>query len=48
MLVDSAGIDHVSYLLVLYSLAFLLYLCKPSKPPAAQFWLSNSSQLQWS
>jgi hypothetical protein len=27
-LIDSAGIDHVSYLLVLYSLAFLLYLCR--------------------
>lgn len=27
-LVDSVGIDHVSYLLVLYSLASLMYLCK--------------------
>jgi hypothetical protein len=26
-LISSVGIDHVSYLLVLYSLAFLLYLC---------------------
>ena len=27
-LIDSVGIDHISYLLVLYSLAFLLYLRK--------------------
>jgi hypothetical protein len=26
-LIDSVGIDHVSYILVLYSLAFILYLC---------------------
>ncbi|KAL7276822.1 hypothetical protein RUND412_000163 [Rhizina undulata] len=47
-LVSSTGIDHVSYLLVLYSLAFLMYLLTnilisiykanppPSKAPAAQ------------
>jgi hypothetical protein len=27
-LLDQSGIDHVSYLLILYSIAFLLYLCK--------------------
>ena len=33
-LLDQSGIDHVSYLLILYSIAFLLYLCKsPSLPP---------------
>jgi hypothetical protein len=25
---DAAGVDHVSYLLVLYSVAFLMFLCK--------------------
>lgn len=27
-LLDAAGVDHVSYILILYSIAFLLYLCK--------------------
>lgn len=27
-LLHNAGIDHVSYVLILYSVAFLLYLCK--------------------
>lgn len=27
-MVATAGIDHVSYLLGIYSLAFILYLCK--------------------
>ena len=27
-LLDQAGIMHVSYVLILYSIAFLLFLCK--------------------
>ena len=27
-----AGVTHVSYILILYSLAFLLFLCKPKQP----------------
>src|ERR1700712_2456830 len=27
-LLSDAGVDHISYLLMLYSIAFLLYLCK--------------------
>ena len=52
-LVDSVGIDHVSYLLVLYSLASLMYLCKCCQ---SQFYIgllicakgSIINQLQWS
>lgn len=32
-LLHDAGIDHVSYVLILYSVAFLLYLCKSPSPP---------------
>jgi hypothetical protein len=32
-LLDESGIDHVSYLLILYSIAFLLYLCKSFTTP---------------
>lgn len=42
-LVDSAGIDHVSYLLVLYSLAFLLYLCMSTPTLPSRRRVSNSS-----
>lgn len=28
VLLDSAGITHVSYVLILYSIAFILFLCK--------------------
>ena len=32
-MIAGAGIDHVSYLLILYSLAFVLYLCTvPTHP----------------
>ena len=31
-LLDSSGVDHVSYVLMLYSIAFLLYLCKSDGP----------------
>ena len=27
-LLDEAHVDHVSYLLILYSVAFLMFLCK--------------------
>jgi hypothetical protein len=27
-LLSDAGVDHISYLLMLYSIAFLLYLCE--------------------
>lgn len=30
-LLNDAGITHVSYVLILYSIAFILFLCK--KPP---------------
>lgn len=32
-LLDQAGIMHVSYVLILYSIAFLLFLCKYSRKP---------------
>lgn len=32
-MIATAGIDHVSYLLGIYSLAFILYLCKFSVAP---------------
>jgi hypothetical protein len=28
VLLDANHVDHVSYILILYSIAFLLYLCK--------------------
>lgn len=33
LLIDGAGIDHVSYILILYSMAFLMYLCKLNPSP---------------
>jgi len=52
-LVDSVGIDHVSYLLVLYSVAFLMYLCKCCQSSSIFGLLiytkgSIICQLQWS
>jgi len=35
-LIDSVGIDHMSYLLVLYSVAFLMYLCMTSNLPQSR------------
>jgi hypothetical protein len=31
-LVSGAGVTHVSYILILYSVAFLFYLCKSQSP----------------
>lgn len=28
VLLDNAGVTHVAYVLILYSIAFLLFLCK--------------------
>lgn len=35
-LLHDAGVGHVSYLLILYSLACLLFLCKSLQYPANQ------------
>lgn len=32
LMLDAANVDHVSYILILYSISFLMFLCK-SKPP---------------
>jgi hypothetical protein len=42
-LLNDAGVDHVSYLLMLYSIAFLLYLCKLHEH-AVECHLSNAQQ----
>lgn len=34
-LLSDAGVDHISYLLMLYSIAFLLYLCKSHRLESA-------------
>jgi hypothetical protein len=31
-ILSDAGVTHVSYVLILYSIAFLLFLCKPPLP----------------
>lgn len=40
MLLENAGITHVSYVLILYSIAFILFLCMspfPSTQPYTQY-----------
>jgi len=34
---SDAGVTHVSYILILYSIAFLLFLCKHTLPPPSSF-----------
>jgi len=33
LLLSNAGVTHVSYILILYSIAFLLFLCKSNPFP---------------
>lgn len=33
-LLNDAGITHVSYVLILYSIAFILFLCKTTSFPS--------------
>lgn len=35
-LLNDAGITHVSYVLILYSVAFILFLCKSTSIPCNQ------------
>lgn len=32
MLLNGAGVTHVSYVLILFSVAFILFLCMPIPP----------------
>ena len=42
--VDGAGVDHISYILLLYSMAFLMYLSTPPPPPSPAWrsWLTRA------
>ena len=42
--VSNAGVDHISYILLLYSMAFLMYLSTPPPPPSPAWrsWLTRA------
>lgn len=42
-LLHEAGITHVSYVLILFSIAFILYLCKHLQPILAHFLTRSQS-----
>lgn len=42
-LLNDAGITHVSYVLILYSIAFILFLCKPPPPSLTTYPLPTTT-----